>query len=180
MDIITFAKDVGKLKILKRTGWIRHKIPSPESVAEHSYRVAVLAMALAPHMKVDELKVIKMALIHDLGEAEIGDIVTIRGGKRLSNHKAKVEKERKGLEKILTSLDNKEEYLKLFDEYEENKTPEAQFVKQLDRLEMAIQAQEYETSHNFILEEFFQTTDAEIVDENLREIMLGLRKLRYK
>ncbi len=121
-----------------------------------------------------------MALIHDLGEAEIGDVVTVRGGKRLLNHKDKLEKERIGLQKVLIDSNNPEEYLQLFDEYEENTTDEAKLVKQLDRLEMAIQAYEYETAHTFSLEEFFLTTDAEVTDQRLRLILKDIEKLRNK
>ncbi len=65
-NLIKFAKIVGKLKRLKRTGWVKNNIIDPESVAEHSFRLAVLTMVLAPKVGVDQLKTTKMALIHDL------------------------------------------------------------------------------------------------------------------
>ena len=73
MRILDFALLAGKLKELKRAGWIRHHVPLPESVAEHSYRVAMLAMVLAKRANVDELTAIKIALVHDLAEVEVGD-----------------------------------------------------------------------------------------------------------
>lgn len=133
----------------------KHNIPFPESVAEHSFRVAVLAMFLTPTLGADVNKSVKMALLHDIGEAETGDIITVRGKKILNNLPAKQEKERNALKTIL-SLINEKEYLKLFDEFEENKTKEAQLVKQLCRLVMAIQAYEYEKEHNINLQEFFE------------------------
>ena len=78
MDIIGFNEFVGILKTIERTGWVREKIPHPESVAEHSFRSGMLAMILAKERGVDQLKSMKMALIHDVGESLIGDIVTER------------------------------------------------------------------------------------------------------
>lgn len=177
MDIIKFAKIIGKLKGLKRTGWVKHRVSDPESIAEHSFRVAVLAMVLAPKIKVDQLKSVKMALIHDIGEAEIGDIVTKKGFIILPNLKEKKEVERKAVKRILQLID-KEEYIKLFDEFEENKTKEAKFIKQLDKLEMSIQASEYEDQQNLDLEEFFEDTRIVVADKYLKEILEKLEKIR--
>jgi putative hydrolase of HD superfamily len=178
MKILELALISGKLKRLKRTGWLRHKIDNPESVAEHSYRVALLVMFLAPKIGADVHKAIRMALLHDLGEAEIGDIVTVEGSKRLANLTEKLEKERAAMVKILSLSESTEECLALFDEYEENKTKEAQLVKQVDRLEMAIQAHEYEQEYKINLDEFFETTHSEVTDEYLTSILEDIEKLR--
>jgi putative hydrolases of HD superfamily len=179
MNILKFASTVGKLKELKRTGWVESNIPDPESVAEHSYRVAMLAMVFAGKLGLKQEKVLKMALIHDLAEAEIGDIVGIRGGVRdeaLIQEKAK--KERRAMARIFSQIDDGEEYLKLFDEYEANVTPEAQLVKQLDRLESGLQALEYEHKHLQDLEEFFITTKADVSHEALSDVLMKIMKLR--
>jgi 5'-deoxynucleotidase YfbR-like HD superfamily hydrolase len=139
MKILDFAFLVGKLKNLKRSGWLRMHIPHPESVAEHSFRLALLAMILATKVGADSNKAVKMALIHDLGEAIIGDIVAIRGKTLLSNLSEKRKKERKAIESILSLVDA-QEYVALYNEFENNKTKEAKLVKQLDKLEMGIQA----------------------------------------
>lgn len=177
MKVLDFAFVLGKLKKIKRTGWIRNHIPNPESVAEHSFRMSVLAMILAPKIGADINKSVKMALIHDIGEAEIGDIVTRRGIKDLPNLKEKIKIERESLLKIL-SLAESAEYVKLFDEFEENKTIEAKFVKQLDKLEMAIQAIEYEKEHKINLQEFFDHTESLTTDKDLKEILNHILKLR--
>jgi len=64
IDYLGFLKEVGKSKRLLRSGWIREKVNDPESVAEHSFRVGVLAMVLSDAIKVDKDKLIKMALLH--------------------------------------------------------------------------------------------------------------------
>ena len=116
MNIVKFATIVAKLKGLKRTGWVKNHVPNPESVAEHSFRLAVLAMIIAPKIGADQLKCIKMALIHDIGEAEIGDIVTKKGPKVLSNLSKKIILERRALKKILCLVDTKE-YLMVFESF---------------------------------------------------------------
>jgi putative hydrolases of HD superfamily len=177
VKVLDFAFVLGKLKKIKRTGWVKFRIPNPESVAEHSFRLAVLVTFLAPQVGANTEKSIKMALIHDLGEAEIGDVITTRGKKVIVNLSKKIAKERKALLKILNLLD-KEEYIKLFDEYEENKTKEAKLVKQLDELEVAIQAYEYEKEHKIDLSEFFESNRSVIKDNYLKKILSALEKLR--
>lgn len=174
-----FSKHVAKLKTIERTGWIRYQIPKPETVADHSFGTALLAMILAKKYKLDQLKVVKMALVHDLGEAIIGDIVTGRGrtdGKKL---REKIAMERKAVREI-SSLIGSDEVLDLFNEFEENKTPEARFVKQLDKLEMAIQAYQYEKAQDIDLEEFYQSTFAKIKDRRLKAILEEVYSSRQK
>lgn len=177
MKILDFAFILGKLKKTKRTGWVREKVPNPESVAEHSFRMAVLAMIFAPSIGADPVKTIKMALVHDIGEAETGDIVTARGMNAGLNLEDKIIKERKAFLKIF-SLINGDEYVQLFDEFENNQTKEAKLVKQLDKLEMAIQALEYEQEHNINLQEFFDHANSIIIDKNIKKIMSQILKLR--
>jgi putative hydrolase of HD superfamily len=67
-------KHSGKLKELKRTGWVESGILEPESVADHSYRTTLLAMILSDQKGLDTLKTVKMALLHDLVESVTGDL----------------------------------------------------------------------------------------------------------
>ena len=71
IDLMSLA---GKLKRLKRTGWIETGIPDPESVSDHTYRVTLLAMILSDLKNLDTEKVLKMSMIHDLPESIIGDL----------------------------------------------------------------------------------------------------------
>ena len=179
MKILDFAFFLGKLKQTKRTGWVREKVPNPESVAEHSFRMAVLSMILAPKIGVDATKAIKMTLIHDIGEAEIGDIVTSRGTHVQRNLQNKITAERKSLVKLLSLVDG-DEYIQLFDEFVKNKTKAAQFVKQIDKLEMAIQALEYELEYHIDLQEFFDDANSKIQNKNIKKIMEDIFDLRQK
>jgi 5'-deoxynucleotidase YfbR-like HD superfamily hydrolase len=84
--LISFLLKSGRLKSVKRSGWVREKMPEPETVAEHSWRVCVLALILAKQLGVDQSRLAKMAIFHDLEEAETKDPVTERGRVRLRDH----------------------------------------------------------------------------------------------
>ena len=79
MDLINFYNKIIKLKEVERTGWVYKDIENPESVADHSFGVTVLAAYIDLPEYVDREKLIKMALSHDFGECEIGDIVWENG-----------------------------------------------------------------------------------------------------
>ena len=111
----------------------------PESVAEHSWRAALMALAMAPEFPgVDIDRVIRMLLIHDLGEAVTGDIPTF-----LKN-KADEETEDRAVQSILATLPREtgEEFSALFAEMNALETPEARLYKILDKFEAVIQHNE--------------------------------------
>ncbi len=177
MNILAFAHIVGKLKKLKRTGWVNHDVPNPESVADHTLRLAMLAMVLAPKVGANTDKAIKMALIHDLAESTTGDIVIQRGAESLNSQIDKERAERSALTYILSLVDA-DQYNELFDEYLANQTIEARLIHQLDKLEMAIQAQEYEHDHKMKLDEFFVGARLKIQDTQFIKIMDEIEKMR--
>ena len=77
--LIKFFITTAASKRLLRTGWVREKIKDPESVAEHSFVLSLMALILADYFGLDKEKLIKMAILHDLGELVTGDIVWARG-----------------------------------------------------------------------------------------------------
>jgi putative hydrolase of HD superfamily len=125
----------GKLKRVKRQGWLDAGIPpaQAESVADHSFRTALL-VAFVSEPDINMARALKMALVHDLGEAEVGDLTPRSKVPR----KKKAEME----EKAFMGFGNGEA-LALWREFEEGKTPEAKAVREADRYEMVIQAMEY-------------------------------------
>lgn len=167
MDFLDFALKVGKLKKLQRAGWIRENVKDPESVADHSFQTAIMAMVLAPFLEVDQNKLIKLALIHDVGETESGDLVWERG--QLIDEEKREKKERiekNAIRKILGK-----EYGELFHELTKRKTEEAKLLWQIDRLERMTQALEYEKEQGKDLTEFFVNADKFITHPKLREIL---------
>lgn len=71
---LEFLRVVGKLKTLKRTGWVNNGVTLPESVADHMYRMAMCSF-LITDPALDRYRLMKIAVVHDLAEALVGDIV---------------------------------------------------------------------------------------------------------
>jgi putative hydrolase of HD superfamily len=134
---------VGKLKELPRTGWVESGIPEPESVAEHSFRTAVLAMLLADLQGLDSGKSVKMALLHDLAEVMTGDLTPGEKRRRGLTYQAE---EEKAVDRLLSRLPGNvaASYRTLLYELREASSPEAELVARADKVEMLLQASEYE------------------------------------
>lgn len=82
--ILKFLEEAGKLKAVPREGWRMRGIKECESVAEHTFRVAFIAMLLSEMEKCSMQKALKMALLHDLPESRVGDLT-----RRSSNYRQK-------------------------------------------------------------------------------------------
>src|SRR5262249_39115475 len=119
-------------------------VKDAESVADHTYRAAFLALLLSPEFGLDQLKLVKMALVHDLGEAVIGDIKWEEGEKIVASQEEKHRDEKAAIEEIFGANQGLEEYIGLWNEFTEQKTKEARFLKELDKIEMVMQALEYQ------------------------------------
>jgi len=167
-DLGEFLRIVGRLKRLPRTGWLECLIDEPESVADHSFRTAVLVMVLADLENLNVDKAIRMALLHDLAEAEIGDL-TPEAKKVMGEKYARIEKE--AFRRILSDLPENlaEYYLSLIEEYRAASTSEAKLVSEADKAEMLLQALEYEDEYGELsrLKRFWETD----LDNDLRELL---------
>mmetsp|Transcript_59105 Transcript_59105/g.97713 ORF Transcript_59105/g.97713 Transcript_59105/m.97713 type:complete len:247 (+) Transcript_59105:11-751(+) len=175
-SLLEFAYLMGDLKRTKRTGWVRKKVHEPESVADHMYRMAVMSWVFGdqlPHYNTDgatnttstsTAKLMKMALVHDMIEAICGDIVPIERISGVSKQQ-KYDLEHAAIIKIrdeyLKNTDVGQEMYDLWMEYEGQQTSEAKLIKDLDKLDMIIQAEEYEKlpqNDGIKLAEFFKGT----------------------
>ncbi len=175
MDILQFIKITNRLKGVKRRGWskIDVKTIDEESVAEHSYQTALITMLIADLKGYDSCKAVKLALIHDLAEAIVGDYMP----EEIDNTK-KHEEESDAMNKLLALLPEplRDNYKRLWDEYISSSSKEADLVHQIDKFEMIIQADEYEHkgyAHDK-LEEFYASIDS-IKDEQLLVILNNLK-----
>jgi len=139
-ELLTLFRKVGELKHIQRSGWLRYEIPDSESVADHTFRTAFMAMTLGDVLNLDTQKLMKMALIHDLAEITAGDITPYDGIATIEKRRM----EKAGLRELLKDVPNSKAYLDLWIEYEEQKSKEAMILKNIDKLEMAIQAREYQ------------------------------------
>jgi putative hydrolase of HD superfamily len=110
-----------------------YKADRYENDAEHSWHFALMAVVLSEYanVKIDLLKVLKMALIHDIPEIYSGDVMIYKKGR------AEELKEKKSAKKIFSMLPRGQaaEFYKLWLEFEARQTPEARFASALDRLE---------------------------------------------
>ncbi len=135
-----------QLKEIKRTGWMDVGISDAESIADHSFMVALLAILLIDEHDPAKNKLIQMALVHDLAESITGDIVWQKGHHK--DRKKKEEKDRKEREAMqlllkITPTSTIRQVKELVLEYIEQETIDARKVKELDKLEMCIQAMAY-------------------------------------
>lgn len=163
--MIDFFLTIMKLKDRVRTGWELHGIKDPESVADHTFGTVFLTYLFSED-KYDTEKCLKLALIHDIHEAIIGDLPSSEISK-----KVKREKEQKAFKELISGFEvKKEETNKLWREYFQRKSREAKFVRDMDKIEMIVQAlfyaQKYRKHQKEIdtlqLENFFQSAKKEI------------------
>ena len=121
------------LKDVVRAGWIRAGVKQPESVAAHSWGMAMLATQLCPeHLNLQ--RVLELCILHDVAEVIVGDITPDDGIETSEKHRLEMDAIRK------MGIDAEE----VFTEYEQQVTEESQFVRYLDKLDMALQAEIYE------------------------------------
>lgn len=154
---IDFLSLCHRLKTTKRAGWVKRDVQNPESIADHMYRMGLMALISADIPGVDRNKCVKMAIVHDIAEAIVGDITPSDGVPK--HEKSRLERE--ALEhmcKLLGEGQRAKEISELWMEYEDNSSPEAKVVKDFDKVEMILQALEYENDQGKDLEEFFQST----------------------
>ncbi|KAK2994350.1 hypothetical protein RJ640_017862 [Escallonia rubra] len=127
----------------KRKGWINHGIKGPESIADHMYRMALMALIAGDLSGVNRERCIKIAIVHDIAEAIVGDITPSDGVPKAE----KSRREQAALDemcKVLGGGMRAEEIQELWAEYENNSSIEANLVKDFDKVEMILQALEYE------------------------------------
>ncbi|XP_058723011.1 uncharacterized protein LOC131594821 [Vicia villosa] len=154
---IDFLSLCHRLKTTKRAGWLRKDVQEPESIADHMYRMGLMALIAPDFPGIDRDKCVKMAVVHDIAEAIVGDITPADGIPK----EEKSRREQEALDhmcKVLGGGSRAKEIAELWTEYEANSSPEAKFVKDLDKVEMILQALEYEDEQGKDLDEFFQST----------------------
>lgn len=168
-SIVEFLRGAERLKNVTRTSWTSEG--RRESVAEHTWRLCLMALLLeGAFPDVDFSRLVKICVIHDLGEAIGGDISA-----RLQTG-SKSAAERKDLLTLLEPLpaELRTEIVSLWDEYEAASSPEARLAKALDKLETILQHNQGENppdfDYAFNLEYGRRYTEGHPVIEALRAI----------
>ena len=169
-NVNDFLFEVSKLKRIPRTGWILMDVKNPETVAEHSFRLAVTSWVFAHKKGLKTGKAIKIALAHDLCEVYAGDVTTLLYHPEFQYAKTKKERkaiemkwarlpalkkeeigrkkflqEQKALRRLLRPLHKEfqNELGSLWLDYEKNLSQEGKLVQELNSIEALLQSIEY-------------------------------------
>ncbi|MFH1133356.1 MAG: HD domain-containing protein [Nanoarchaeota archaeon] len=140
MTIVPFIYELGQLKRVKRSGWWIAHVKDPESVAEHSFRTALLGYLLAKEEGADAQKTAMMCLLQDVPEARLNDLHKV--GHRYIDFKAA---EAKAFAEQVSSLPaaSSAELKALFSDFHDERSREGTVARDADLLECAFTAKEY-------------------------------------
>ena len=172
--LISFWEFANKLKTEPRKGWAKKLgLQRPESVADHSFALALICLFEGQRRGYNAAKMIKLAILHDFEEAITGDLTP---EEKKAKGKQAVESQRNSArEQLLKHLPTKDKraYEELWSELDANKTKEARLVHELDKLEMALQANSYSKNGVEInkLQEFHESAKRAIGDPQLRKLL---------
>ncbi|KAI9844832.1 MAG: hypothetical protein M1837_005250 [Sclerophora amabilis] len=169
---IPFFHLLHRLKSTKREGWRRFGISNGESISDHMYRMSIITMLAPPSLtaRLNVPKCTKMALIHDMAEALVGDITPV-------DKVAKTEKSRREaaamqyisqdlLGSVAGGIAGKG-FQEIWEEYEASETFDSKFVHDVDKVELLLQMMEYERAHKgkIDLSEFIWVADKIVLPE---------------
>lgn len=136
-----FLHEAGHLKNLPRSGWLLLGIRNPESVAEHSFRVGLVGMALATMEGADPGRTAALCLMHDVHETRIGDVPSVgRAYVTTAVPQAVTAHQTAGLPDELATM-----FQEITAEYEDGETLESKVAHDADKIETLLQATEYAT-----------------------------------
>ena len=174
--LLAFYHLIYQLKRTRRTGWLKRSIiENVESISDHMYRMAMIAMTLPlDNPAISRERCIMMALVHDLAEAVVGDITPECGITEEEKHRLEAE----AMSEITKNLTPATASLLsgLWEEYEGAVTEEAKLVKQIDKFEFALQAAEYQKERGVDLTEFVQVVRPKLSDPHLVALWEDIQK----
>lgn len=175
---VEFVRRALALKDQMRRGWQRVGIERPESVADHTWGVSLLALILADQRaELDRARLIELAIVHDLAEAVIGDLVP----GEYAHKGEKTARERRAMEDLVDTLPLplRGRLLARFEELAHAASPEAKLVHELDKLEMAFQAERYRAQgEGRDHDAFFASAEAGVRDRALSDALERLRDVK--
>jgi putative hydrolase of HD superfamily len=178
--MIDFMLTADKLKGIERTGWVLRGVDKPEHVGDHSFSMALLSYLLAGRMGLDAGKCAALGLVHDLAEADTGDMLT-----RAREEDQPVSRSEKGrlvrvaMSRIISLLgkDLAPAVGALWDEYEKGSSEEARLVAQVDKLDIVLMLVKYSKYlGDDAVDEFLFTTGSKITIPEVRYIYEELKR----
>lgn len=170
---LDFFAEAGLLKRVKRSGWWVAGIKNPESVAEHSFRCAVIAFFIAHQEGVDPYRAVSMALFNDIHEARINDLhkmghfyIDFRSAEQKVFHD-QVSLLPKKVKEALTNIRK---------DYDEQHSKEALVARDADILECLVQAREYEDSGHKVAHKFLKRAPGFLKTKTAQNLWESLKK----
>jgi putative hydrolase of HD superfamily len=162
-----FFFEAGLLKRIKRSGWWVAGVKDPESVAEHSFRTALLGYVLALLEGADPFRTAAICILHDLPEARIGDLHRLND-RYLDSTQAQIQ----ALADQLAPLPElcTRDLSRLYKEWELGESPEALVARDADLLECLIQAREYQAQGCSSVQEWINNTASRLQTNSAKAI----------
>jgi putative hydrolase of HD superfamily len=173
-QLVQFWEFAAKLKAEPRRGWLKKlRLQRNESVADHSFALSILCLFEGERRGYNVERLLKLALLHDLEEAITGDLTPLDKESRGENA---VRTQKIAAREHLLSYfpnQNQRDYRELWSDLEDERSKEAQLVHELDKLEMALQANEYARGGVEVtkLREFYESAMAAIKDPKLKRLL---------
>lgn len=169
--MLDFFAEAGKLKRVKRSGWWMIGVPDEESVADHSFRCAVIGYFLAKKEKADVGKVVLMSLLNDFHEARMNDL------HKMAHRYLDVRKgERKAFKEQVERLeaDIREELMDIRIEHDRQDSLEGKLARDADILECLLQAKEYLDLGYPNAEKFFKKAPDHLFSNTAKKLWTGM------
>lgn len=170
--VLIFLQIISELKTQRRTGWLDFNISDCESISDHMYRMGVISTLLPSTVTnilssgqeivtLDKARCVQIAIVHDMAEALVGDITPRDPVPKLEKHRRELLTMVYLTETLIRPYNEQAatEIMELWLDYEELRTIEARYVKDIDKFEMILQAFEYEkkTAKKVNLDPFFDS-----------------------
>lgn len=177
---IAFFTLLGKMKRIGRRGWNLRGIETPETIADHSYRTAVLAYYYADKFGLDVAKTVGLALLHDINEIETGEnpgdkFAGISKEQKVATGKISLGKVTKGLPTAIAK-----KYSEMWADENLRKGREASIARDVNKLELAFQALDYELAGHpgERLDDMWAHAKKYVYDPRLKAVLASLEKMR--
>lgn len=175
--VAKFAYEAGQLKLLPRAGWLLAGIREPESVAEHSFRVGVLAYVIAVLEGADPDRAAALGLFHDLPETRIGDVPSV-GRPYVTTTVA----QRVAADQVADLPEHLAAHISaLIDEHEGAKTPtgtpESRCSRDADKLDCLLQAREYQVHGNQLMQPWIDSMVAAVSTETGKRLAAAAQEV---